>query len=89
MPKRKATQGLADIFKKTEPGAPGAAAPNLAQPRGLSLRAAEWAEIDELAKRVRMTPHALTVWLVRYALKAYREGRIETKPAKVETLPDL
>ncbi len=46
--------------------------------RGIGLKRSEWAAIDNYAAKYAMTPHALTMALARFGLRALQAGKFKT-----------
>ena len=77
------TKPALNIFART--ATPTAAATPTAEKAiswGVSLQSGEWAEIEKIAAELNMKRGQLAVSLIRYGLKAYKEGKIKTKTAK-------
>ena len=59
------------------------------QARGVGLKQSEWAELEQIARQMDTTPHAIAAYGIRYFLKDYRAGKIKPQSKKINTLPDL
>ena len=59
------------------------------QARGVGLKQSEWAELENAAKELGVTPHAVLQYGIRYFMRDYRAGKIKPQSKKIQTLPDL
>jgi len=74
------------ILAKTETGKPAVELPlDPVRARGVGLRLSEWKRITEIAGELGMNTHELSVWALRYFIRQYAAGEIETETKK--TLP--
>ncbi len=62
---------------------------DLIKPRGVGLKASEWAELEKIANDSGIKLHAVTAYAIRYFLKEYRAGKIKPQARKINSLPDL
>lgn len=72
-----------DLFSQTDRDKAEA---DIIKTRGLGLKLSEWLEIDELAKILDVTPHAVAVYGVRYFLEQHRAGKVKIQVKKKSTL---
>ena len=77
----------ADLFAKTDE--PQAKQQDPLKARGVGLKESEWLEIESIANSTGKTTHAISAYLLRFGLKAWREGKIKTETKKTIDLPDL
>lgn len=85
---KKQKPSMTDLFNTTTAeGGEG----DIIKARGVGLKVSEWGEVEAIAGELGMTPHAVSAYLLRYGLKAYRAGKIkpETKTKKITNLPEL
>ena len=84
MAKRKSLDDVEDIFpEKTQAQAKaktiGAEKPkDPVDPYGVGLRKSEWRRYEEIAAEMQMTKHGVALFALRYFLKQYDAGEIET-----------
>jgi hypothetical protein len=77
------TKPALDMFDKTDRDQAEA---DIIKARGLGLKLSEWKEIDELAEKLQVTPHAVTVYGVRYFLEQHRAGKVKIQVQTKKTL---
>ena len=74
------------IASKAGTGNPSVELPaDAVRARGVGLRLSEWKRITEIAGELGMNTHELSVWALRYFIRQYAAGEIETETKK--TLP--
>lgn len=70
-----------DLFTKTEPVRVEKPEDKI-HPRGIGLRQSDWVRFDRIAHELRMTPHSLSLFIIREWMKKYEAGEIKTETGK-------
>ena len=77
-----------NLFAKTDPKSnPDQVATGPTITKGVGLKESEWQELQDIGAELGQTQHAMTAYAVRYFLKQYRTGAIQTESKP--SLPDL
>ena len=58
------------------------------KPFSMGVTPEEFEEIQQIAKNLDMTAHGVGLYFLRYALKAWRSGKIKTQTKEVVVLPE-
>ena len=73
---------MSDPLAKTEPEAK-----DEVKSHGVGLRESEWQQIEAIADEMGITKHAVAAYALRYFLKSYTAGEIQTSTKR--SLPDM
>ena len=56
--------------------------PDKVIPIGIGLKKSTWGKIEKIAEDLGVSRHAVTVYLIRYALNKYESGELEIKASQ-------
>ena len=62
---------------------------DLVKSRGIGLKISEWQEIDQIADELGWKSGEVLLYAVRYFLKKWHDGEIETTTRTTKELPEL
>lgn len=54
--------------------------------RGVGMKESEWLEVDELARKLQVTPHAFAAYGLRKFIELYKAGKIKVEVKTTKTL---